>query len=364
MLKLTIYHRFYAFLLIVALLALFPKDSAAAPPLRMKSFTITDPQMGGIPAFQVLAPADWQTAGGLTWDMHIANLVTADVAISAPDRSAGFFVHPARLFISGQIEYQWQRGQLYLGMMVAPIPNSPAAFIQQFVLPEQRPGVRNLRLVEQEDLPAWAESIAAANRRPDGTLQGYGTRARFAYTENAVAWEEDFYCVVLVSRPHMGLQNIFWHAERNLSVRARKGQLDALDPLANAFVNSYRIDRRWYARLLQVHQQWLAVKRQGIASAGALSRAISRSSDAFDAALAQSWKSRQQAEDRASREFSEYIRGTENYNDPTNGQAVELPGGYDHVWSNSLGEYMLSNDAGFDPNQHSNNDWVAIDPVR
>ena len=108
----------------------------------------------------------------------------------------------------------------------------------------------------------------------------------------------------------------------------------------------------------------IAAQQQGIANAGALSRAISRSNDAFDAALTQSWKTRQQAEDRASREFSEYIRGTENYNDPTSGHSVELPGGYDHAWANSLGEYVLSNNAGFDPNQHSNNDWVAIDPVR
>ncbi|WP_319522915.1 hypothetical protein [uncultured Desulfosarcina sp.] len=364
MLKLTVYHRFYAFLLMVALLALVPNESAAAPPLHMKSFVITDPQMGGLPAFRVLAPADWRPAGGLTWNTALANLVTANVAITAPDGTAGVFVHPSNLFISGQIEYQWQQGRLYLGMIVMPIPNSPAAFVQQIVLPQQRPGARNVRLVGQEDLSEWANSIAAANQQPGGICRGFGTCARFAYTENGVAWEEDFYCVVLVVQPSMGPQNIFWQAERNLSVRAEKGRLDALKPLANAFVNSFRVDRSWFARFNKVQQQWIAAQQQGIANAGALSRAISRSNDAFDAALTQSWKTRQQAEDRASREFSEYIRGTENYSDPTSGHSVELPGGYDHVWANSLGEYMLSNDAGFDPNQHSSNDWVAIEPVR
>jgi hypothetical protein len=350
--------------MLIALTLLIPATPMAATSLRMKSFAITDPQMGGIPAFRVLAPADWQPSGGLTWNIGLANLVTADVAIGAPDGAAGFFVHPARLFISGQIEYQWPQGKPYLGMIVMPIPNSPVEFIQRIVLPEQRPGARDLRLVRHEDLPQWAAGIAAANQQPGGLTQGYGTRARFAYTENGIAWEEDFYCVVLVTRPNMGPQTLLWQADRNLSVRARKGRLDALDTLANAFVNSFRVDRRWFARFSKVQQQWIAAQQQGIANAGSLSRAISRSNDAFTESLRQSWETRQRAEDRASREFSEYIRGTENYNDPVNGSSVELPGGYDHAWTNSLGEYVLSNDAGYDPNRHSSTDWVAIEPVR
>jgi hypothetical protein len=165
-LKSRMSHRHTVLTLFVAITLLFAGTAMGAAPLRMKSFAIT-----------------------------------------APEGSAGFFVHPPRLFISGQIEYQWQRGQPCLGMIVMPVPASPAAFIQQ-------------------------------------------------------------------------------------------------------------------------------------------------------------WKARQQAEDRASREFSEYIRGTENYHDPSSGHQVELPGGHEHVWGNSLGEYMLSNDAGFDPNRHSSTDWVAIEPVR
>ncbi len=336
----------------------------AAAPLRLKSFAITDPQMDNIPAFRVLAPADWHFSGGLTWNIALANLVTADVAISAPDGSAGFFVHPAPMFISGQIEYQWQQGQPYLGMIVMPIPNSPADFIQRHVLPERRPGAGNLRLVKRTDLSQWGAGIAAANQQTGSVTQGYGTRVRFAYTENGEAWEEDFYCAVLVSRPTMGPQNLFWLADRNLSVRARQGQLDDLDPLANAFVNSFRVDRVWFARFNKVQRQWIADRQQGIANAGAMSRAISRSNDAFDAALTESWQARQQAEERAGREFSEYIRGTENYSDPNSGHSVELPGGYDHAWSNALGEYVLSNDTGFDPNRNSNADWMAIERVQ
>ncbi len=72
------------------------------------------------------------------------------------------------------ISYQWPRGQLYLGMIVMPIPKNPVEFLQQIVLPQQRAETRNLRLLEHEDLPTWVSSVAAANTaavlRPTITL--------------------------------------------------------------------------------------------------------------------------------------------------------------------------------------------------
>ena len=65
----------------------------------------------------------------------------------------------------------------------------------------------------------------------------------------------------------------------------------------------------WFGRFFQVHQQ-------RIANAGALSRAISRSNDPFNEAMAKSWRRRQQTGDRASPEFSDYMRGTKYYQTP------------------------------------------------
>lgn len=357
-----VFHR-AVLLLLLAYVVCYSGGHLFADNLRLRLYTVPDQQMGGIPAFKVLAPDGYKLDGGLTWDVRFSNLVTANVAIIAPDQSAGFFIHPSPLYISGQIEYQWPRGQLYLGMIVMPIPDSPTAFLQQLVLPQQRPAARDLRLVQQEDLPDWAESVAAVSRQPGSVTQGFGTRTRFAYTENGRKWEEDFYCAVVVTRPQMGPQALFYLADRNFSVRAPVGRLDALQPLAKAFVNSFKLERQWFGRFQQVQRQWIAAQQQGIKNAGALSRAISRSNDYFDQTMMESWRNRQQAEERASREFSEYIRGSEHYNDTVNQTQVELPGGYDHVWTNSLGEYVLSNDAGFDPNRNSNLDWVPLAPT-
>lgn len=331
--------------------------------LQLRTVTVTDPQMGGIPALRLLAPVQWKMQGGLNWNPGLCNLVTANIRLSPADRSAAFFIHPSPTYISGQIEYQWPQGQLYLGMYVLPIPNNPTAYLQQVLLPQIRPQAQNLRLVAQQELPRWANNIAQLSAQPGGTTQGYGVRARFAYTEQGCNWEEDFYCVVVVTRSNMAPQNLIWQADRNFSVRARAGKLDALQPLANAIINSFQVDKTWYARFVQVQNQWIAAQQQGIANAGALSRAISRSNDQISAGLMESWNNRQRAQDRASREFSEYIRGSENYRDPVNGTQVELPGGYDHAWTNAGGEYLLSNDAGFDPNVNANSEWTVIHPT-
>ena len=334
-----------------------------AETLHMKPFQIRDQQMGGVTAFRAMAPSNWRIRGGLSWDSGLANLVTANVAITSPDQSAGFYAHPSPQYISGQIQNQWPQGQRYLGMEVLPMPESPAQFLRQVVLPRQRPGAVNIRLIRHRDLPEWADSVAAASDQGSGTIRGFGTCSRFTYIENGEAWEEDFYCVILISQSLLDLQNVTWLADRNLSFRARAGKLDDLQSLAAVFVASFKVEQNWYGRFLKVQRQWIAARQQGIADAGALSRAISQSNDNFDQTIMQSWQNRNRAEERASREFSEYIRDSENYYDAVNDRQVELPGGYDHAWSNSLGEYILTDDPGFDPNTDSNASWEAIRPA-
>ena len=366
-------HGFLLLLFVVSLATISCKNQNSSPVVKnsdngnnesrsaliIQRYDIIDSQMG-IPAFSVIAPSGCTIQGGITWNNNLANLVTADVAITSPDNSVNFYIHPAPMYISGAIENQWQQGQLYLGMIVMPMPNSPTEYIRQYLLPQRRSAARNIQLIEEVDLSDWAHRVAAIND-PSGTeINGYGVRARFGYQENGKDWEEDFYCVVVVARPQMGIQNLIWLADRNLSVRAPRGELDSHGAIARTFVQSFKIEKSWYARFTRTQNQWIAMQQQGIRNAGVLSNIISNTNDYFDQSLTQSWQTRQQAEDRAAREFSEYIRDTENYNDPVNGKHVELPGGYEKAWGNVNGEYILSNDAGFDPNRDSNTQWSEI----
>ena len=100
--------------------------------------------------------------------------------------------------------------------------------------------------------------------------------------------------------------------------------------------------------------------RQGIRDAGAISAHIARNNEEIRQMFNESYKRSCQAQERMARNYTEYIRGVETYRDPYEDRPVQLPSGYDHVWVNRLGEYILSNQAGFDPNTGSNTDWRQV----
>jgi len=77
--------------------------------------------------------------------------------------------------------------------------------------------------------------------------------------------------------------------------------------------------------------------------------------------ITSSYYERQQVMDRLSDRFSQAIRGVDEYVDPNRGGGVELPAGYNHAWSNALGEYIVSDDPFFNPNQSSSQNWTPLE---
>jgi hypothetical protein len=70
---------------------------------------------------------------------------------------------------------------------------------------------------------------------------------------------------------------------------------------------------------------------------------------------------RQASQDRISQSWSEHIRGVETYQTPFDGRPVQLPGGYSQAWVNARGEYLLTNQAGFNPNVGDTTEWRRMD---
>ncbi len=86
-------HHCVAILVLLLLEICIPHAAVKAQTIHLKPFAIRDSQMGGITAFQIIAPADWHKSGGVFWNSNLANLVVADVSISAPTNQLGF--HPS-----------------------------------------------------------------------------------------------------------------------------------------------------------------------------------------------------------------------------------------------------------------------------
>jgi hypothetical protein len=97
----------------------------------------------------------------------------------------------------------------------------------------------------------------------------------------------------------------------------------------------------------KLFQNWM---NQSIQNAAAISATITRNSEEIRRMYSESYRKRSESQDRISQSFSEYIRGVETYRNPYENRPIQLPSGYRDAWVNQHGEYVLSNEAGFNPN--------------
>jgi hypothetical protein len=75
----------------------------------------------------------------------------------------------------------------------------------------------------------------------------------------------------------------------------------------------------------------------------------------------QQFEQRSGVYDKVAQQFSDNMLGIERYYYPFEEKEVELPSGYDHVWCNNLGEYVMTENPNFNPNVGSNLTWKPIE---
>ena len=82
----------------------------------------------------------------------------------------------------------------------------------------------------------------------------------------------------------------------------------------------------------------------------------------MSAILSSGWEKNQADRDRLHEKQINSIRGTEDYVVPGTNDYVQLPDSYENVYANDRGEYLLTNDALYDPNTDPNlsGSWQAM----
>jgi hypothetical protein len=239
--------------------------------------------------------------------------------------------------------------------------------LQKIVLPRFRSNVKDLRIKEQELLPNLAKDIrlSTLGESYSDVPNNEGARMRVQYQWHSMDIEEEFLGVVEWTQIRVptlfGMNEMtFWVADYLCSFRAKLGMLDSLANIFKLAVQSIRLNPAWYASFLQISQGLINQQTQHIRQIGQLSRYISQTQQEISSSIMDSWQERQKVYDRLSNQFSQATRGVDEYSDPFRGEAVELPSGYQHAWANSLGEYILTDDSFFNPNQHSNLNWEIL----
>jgi hypothetical protein len=358
-----------------------PKASKAAkapPKIKFRVQEVVDAPQGGLVALRFAVPQDWKGGGRIEW--HYDYLYTPMRGYArgqAPDGSAWIDFYPFELFY--WLDPRWDNfktGPNSGGIHQRNITLREA--VQRYVIARYRGRERNLRIVGARPV----KNLSQALGKPPVAGEGIDVRVRYTLGNDPV--DEEFFAMMspLVTIPYHGPQGTTYEYHRSLfyvhSLGAKNGKLESMRPLLGYIARSLETDKIWEKHRDAVMQQLAAAYDRNLAAgyaqieaAGRRSRAISanndamiRSMDAQRAAANNRQSSGTQTDPyRATENFDQYIRGTERMED-SSGNVSEQSSMYNYHWTDGYGTVVHSNDATFDPNNHSNQTFEKMKPAR
>ncbi len=348
-----------------------PPDGPAQ--LQLGQVTLRDAAVGDIESHTLLVPQGWDLQGGPVWTPQtFRSFSHLDLRLTAPD-GREVSVYPGMMYSYVQADAMplLEPGGIDSGTILMPIPASIEEYVTEILLPQQRPGARDAHVVEVADRPEARQMLedmfrptveaALGSDQMMGTQTGINlvaTQVRVAYVEDGNSWEEDLYLEgtvqqTLSSDPYLGnmLQELWWIGDVS-GVRAAAGSLDQAKPLLEPIRLSIRQTPGYAALISELNARLLRDE------ADALRKAREIWTDNQDEILRShesSVAAQQESSDQAHHDFLNSIKEVEDYETPDGG-TVSLPAFYDRVLTNGDGDYVLTNDALFEPA-----DWTEIE---
>jgi hypothetical protein len=346
-----------------------PGVLAASEGLRLKAHAYVDAQGIGCEAFRLLIPSDWSFEGGVQWPMNNPSMPgVIGFRVRSPDGHTAFEVLPNLAFFwtnNPMVAMSFPIGSFYYGNEVRP-PMPALQVLREVVLARYRGQMPALQIIGQESLPGLLGQIQASGAGFGGAGPASdGAKTRIRYRQADVEIEEELFAVVEVARTFaptlMGMvENIFWWADYLLTFRAQAGQLDAQSQILEVIVRTFRMNPQWYNRYAQLVQYLTQNPVQQMYHVGQISQILRQASDFISEATMAGYRQQQQTRARIADAANKTVRGVVQYQDPIHGGVVELPGGYERAWTNSLDEYILTDDLHLDPNEGSNLNWQQM----
>lgn len=338
-------------------------------PARFKKFSYIDKQGIGLEAFHMLIPFDWQFSGGINWVLDNPGMpAVASFRVSNPKAKEEFEVFPNQPFFwtnNQMVLSIFPAGSRYFGNEIHP-PVSPLEALKKIVVPRFRGQVTNLRIIGEQTLPELAKALGINTQVQPGISQSQdGAKIRIEYSQDGIPVEEEIYCIIeSVSYSMQSINgiitNINWAVDYIFSFKAEKGKLDNLTKTFQTIIYSFKLNPLWFSKYNQVVEFLVQRQIQQIQNTAQLSRIISQTNNEISDMIMDSYNKRQQVNDKIADNFSQYIRGVDEYYDPLDQKKVELPNGYKDAWANSSGEYILSDDPNFNPNIGSTTSWQKM----
>ncbi len=343
-------------------------------PANVQAFVIykyTDP-MTGLEAFRLLIPKGWQAEGAITWSANPALPAQSRFRFYNPNGTEEFDLFPTQAYFwtNNQVSlYTNPPGSLRFGTLVAAPIDLHTAFTQ-VIIPNFMGKVSGLRIREEKAVPELAE-LANGESTPGVNAAAEGGKIRMTYQDHGKAVEEEMYAAVsqfIINMPASMLTPAhfinYWYIDYVFSFKAAEGKLDSHSKIFQTMLYSLQVNPRWFAKVIHVKERLVQLAMQQIHAIGRIGEIIAQTGSEIRADQQRAWEQRQQVQDRITQNFSDYIRGVERYNDPFSGKEVELPSGYGHAWANNLGEYIVTDSPGYNPNIGSNLHWEPLPPAK
>jgi len=345
-----------------------PTPTPAGAVLKLKTISFVDKEGTGTEAFKLLIPSDWQYEGGVKWVLDNAGMpAVSQFRVWNPKGTEEFRVFPNQAFFwtNNQLTSSlFPVGSKYYGNEVL-APLKPLQALKDIVIARFLPNVQGLKVISEQDISNLVNPPGTA---APSALQApvQAGKIRIEYVENGKSFEDEIYCVVeATSFPVQSMfgttTNTLWGVNYISSFRAEKGKLDANTKLFQTISRSVQINPQWFNTYVQVIEYLIKMNIQQIKSVGELGSIIAQTGSQIRQENLDLYNQREAVNDQISNQFSQVIRGVDSYYNPLEENNVELPSGYDNVWVNNLGEYVLAENSSYNPNIGGNQNFQKLE---
>lgn len=360
-----------------------PSSLAQGHVLRMKVVKAIDqygfehPMMSA----SMLIPTDWQSQGATTWNIKDkCNTIQTNLRTYGPD-GRGVEIFPAFNWVWADDPTPLQATAAQTARFgtrpcdIMP-PMSAGDFLRKN-LSRYRP---NAQLVGFEPAPKLMDQLQQMARQREQSAAQYNLRqrtkvdvikARVKYSLNGQALEEWVIASTIITGtlgPSMNVRTgqtgqaySYSCAGYAMGERAPAGQLDSSEKLLELVAGTYRQDPQWQAK---VNGNALAIQQIELKGVRDRANIVAKNADDIRNIQRQSYENTQKAEDRRSEQWAQTMRGVETYRNPETGETVDLSNQYGQAWVNNKGEYLLSDQPGFDPSVTLKETWKPLEHVK
>lgn len=360
-----------------------PQPALPGHTYQMKLIQIMDSQgfEKPVPSASMLIPTGWQFQGGTTWNIKdTCNTIRTAFQASGPDGRA-FEVFPT-------YNWTWADDPTYMRQAAAQMaqfgshscdvqpPINATEYLKRNI-GKIRPNVAIAaiepapKLLQNfQDQARQAEQMAAQFHLQQKVTPDV-VRARLKYDLNGRPVEEWIFAATVITATRgpsfnsRTLQMVQANSYNCLgvmtAVRTPAGQLDANEQFFELLNSTYHVNPDWQKRVTANAQAMQQIELKGARDRSAI---ISKNAEDIRNIQQRSFENQQRAEDQNFRAFDQVIRGVESYRNPSTGDTVELDSSYGHAWVRGDGTYLLTDQAGYNPNSNLQGNWTQLEHVK